>query len=90
MANTLNLNLLKKKSIPNLDNSVAKNIIDIIFKITESNIRNDLEMSGLVKGFVLGKLPGVIKDSKNRIDKMNSLSVKMLLDNIQSELNKRK
>lgn len=71
------------------DNNVAKKIIDIIFINTVKNIREDNEMNGMMKGIILGQIPKVINYSKEHINKMSPLAVKMLLDNIQAELRDR-
>lgn len=72
------------------DAQVAKNIIDLLFVNIDTNIKNDRKMTGFTKSLVLGQLPKIRDGSKDYVNDMPAFAVKVLLDSIQTELNKRK
>lgn len=72
------------------DKEIAKNIIDILFVVVDTNIRNNKEISDFFKNIYTKSLPGVSNNAKNAIDKMNQVAIKKLLDDIQNQLKTRK
>lgn len=72
------------------DVQVAKNIIDLLFINIDTNIKNDRKMNGFTKSLITGQLPKIRDGSKDYINDMPTFAVKILLDSIQSELDKRK
>lgn len=85
----LTTNSNKSTTTSSNDKVVAKNIIDILFAATEVVVKNDHEINAFTKSLTLSALPGVRNGSKNSVSKMNSLSIKKLLDDIQNQLNLR-
>ncbi len=72
------------------DSNIAKNIINKLFVFVDTCIRDDKEMNIVVKSVALNQLPGILKGSKEYVDKMNNINIKKLLDDIQHELSMRK
>lgn len=89
MLNNLDLNL-NTSSNSSKDSQIAKNIIDKLFIFVDACFRNDKKMSIIVKTIALNQLPGIAKGSRVYIDKMNNVTIKKLLDDIEYEINKRK
>lgn len=85
-----NLNFGIKPTNTSKDSVIAKNIINKLFVFVDSCIRNDREMNTIVKGIALKQLPGIAKGSREYVDKMDSLNIKKLLDDIQYEISTRK
>lgn len=86
MLNSLN----KQPQTKSIDVQVSKNIINLIYKNTETRIGKNNKITSFWKSIVLGQLPKVIDFARNDVDDTPLFDTKMLLDSIQVELNKRK
>ena len=87
----LNLNQTNNSSKnTSKDAQIAKNIVDILFEVTNEKIKDDKEMGVILKTICLKQLPKISTDTKNHIGKMDHFKIKKLLDDIQIQLNSRK
>lgn len=74
----------------NNDPEIAKNIIDILFASIKENLNNDKKMNLFMKSMISKSLPGIRDGSKSFINDMSSVNIKKLLNDIQTQLEKRK
>jgi flagellar motor switch protein FliG len=88
MLNDLNFRIESSKI--SKDSQIAKNIINKLFVFVDACFRNDKEINPVIKSIALNQLPGILKGSKEYVDKMNNTSIKKLLDDIQHEISMRK
>lgn len=73
-----------------IDALIAKNIIDILFASINENLKKDRNMTAFMKGIVSSQLPGIRDGSKNFINDMNQVDIKILLDSIHNQLKNRR
>lgn len=90
LSKLLDINLKQSSNVEtDVDIDIGEKIIEKLFLFIKNNIDKDTKIDILSKGAVLFYLPGVKKGSIEYIHR-NQTNAKVLLDDIQKELNRRR
>ncbi len=72
-----------------IDIDIGEKIIDKLFIFIKQNIDKDSKIDGVAKGMALFLLPGIRKGSIEYV-RRNQSDIRVLLDDIQKELDRRR